>query len=182
MYFIGVFTSKKKMSLLRNTFEGTRGRVIAGGLSAMMALTSLSPATAQDIATNQTSGVQTISTAPSNQNTAPDIESVDKRGAWLASKENGGTLVIWYDERNYEDAMSTVRSLQRLGKKNVTALAGRDDGGFVLVGNGRTGATVFTLREARDGTLGGEAFIFANQRNIAELDSGADDKPGRDIG
>lgn len=53
MYFIGVFTPKKKMSILRNTFEGTRGKVIAGGLAAMMAVASLGGAAqAQDLASN----------------------------------------------------------------------------------------------------------------------------------
>lgn len=50
MYFIGVFAPKKTMSILRNTFEGVKGKAIAGGLVAMMSLASLSSATAQDLA------------------------------------------------------------------------------------------------------------------------------------
>lgn len=64
MYFIGVFTPKKAMSILRNTFEGTRGKAIAGGLAAMMAVASLGGvAHAQDIASNNPN-VTNASTAP----------------------------------------------------------------------------------------------------------------------
>tara|TARA_R110001606_G_scaffold370439_2_gene526883 strand:- start:1661 stop:2086 length:426 start_codon:yes stop_codon:yes gene_type:complete len=66
MYFIGVFTPKKTMSILRNTFEGTRGKAIAGGLAAMMAVASLGGvAHAQDIASNNPN-VTKVSTLPTS--------------------------------------------------------------------------------------------------------------------
>lgn len=101
-----------------------------------------------------------------------EIRVATRRETWRESKENGGTLVIWYDVRHHEDAISTVRNLKRLGKQNVVALAGRDDGGFVLVGNGRTSATIFTLRHARDGSFLAEAMLFADEQNISVLDVG----------
>lgn len=186
LYFKCGETADKKMKALHKIFGDNRGTVLAGGLAAALTLASLSPATAQDVASadqgQQAAVPQTVS-APANQSTAPDdIEIATKREAWKASKENGGTLVIWYDARHHNDAVEMVGALKLLGKKNVVALAGRDDGNFVLIGNGRTIPYQFSLREARDGTLGGEAMIFAEQRNIAALDIETSDGPDRNLG
>ena len=115
---------------------------------------------------------QQVAEAPGPQQAAinTEIEGVDRRGAILASREgleeHGGYLVIWYDEVNHIDAMGLVLSLKDAGKENVVALAGRDDGMFQVYAAGRKIPGLFSLEDARNGTLGGEALIFAGQRNV----------------
>lgn len=76
--------------------------------------------------------VFSLAVAPASaQNATSELPMVeaDKRGAWLVSKENGGFLVIWYDERNKWDAHRILDyMLNSRGIQNVTALAGRTEG------------------------------------------------------
>jgi len=98
------------------------------------------------------------------------LAEVDKRGAWQESREgrdeHGGFLVIWYDRRHEWDAEGMLHNLKSSGMEHVVALPGRTDGQFQLLAGGKINRYLFSLEEARDGTLLGEAQIWAGQRGI----------------
>lgn len=164
------------LDALRNTFkDSTVGKAVMAGALALpltfgsMAANDAHADEAKVGARGQIAEVIKVSTPPAAAE-QDEIRTATKREAWKKSKENGGTLVIWYDARHHDDAMATVGALKSLGRQNVIAFAGREDGSFVLIGNGRTIPHKFTLQEARDGTLGGEAMLFADERDIASSD------------
>lgn len=163
--------------LLQRLNDAFRARTIGAALAGAVTLASFAGAAgAQD----------QLASAASFASQIP-IEVVDQREAWLASKENGGTLVIWYDARHHKDAVVEMRGLkEEFGLRNVTIKAGRTDGMFVLIGNGRTNPHKFSLSDARSGALGGEALMYAKMRNIASLDENVEqvegqEQPGQDL-
>ena len=140
---------------LKDTF---RSPALGAMMVGVVTLASFSPAaSAQD----------QIANAPAGQSS---VEHVDKRGAWKASKENGGTLVIWYDARYHDDAMASLKALQMLGKRNVVAKAGLNDGTFMMIGAGNTSPVKYTIRDVRDGTFLDDAQQYANRFKIAHVD------------
>jgi hypothetical protein len=113
----------------------------------------------------------TLTSSPAHaQDQVASYQPVGKKSAWMASKEHGGTLVIWYDARHQWDAERLVLTLKDMGKENVIALPGRTDGMFQLMAGGKIDKHLYDLNDARSGLLGATAIDFANERNIAYMD------------